>query len=325
MQQVNSDLTIIVLDGFSMLSLAAIVEVLQLLSVNSNQDTITYELVGGVGAKRAQSRSGLDVDCARSIEELNLKMHQKGVFLCCGRDVPEKDRDHLRSLLRFANRQNIPIFGVDAAAWILADAGVLNGRTVAVHWDASCAFSERFPEVKVRNSLFLRDGNIVTCAGDLATVDMMMELLQTDFPAVQPGSVWNELQLSLPRTEDCTQPGYRTERIRHLIEPLRTILTLMDRNIEEPLSMLEISRHAGLSVRQIERLFARHLSASPVRYYRSLRLENARQLIEQTKLKLTDIAVATGFSTQSQLTKAFRVEFNTTPTSLRNSQRMACQ
>jgi len=234
-----------------------------------------------------------------------------------------KDRDQLKAALRYANRQTIPIYGVDAAVWALADAGILKDRSAAVHWEAIHAFCERFPDVVASTSLFQRDDHIATCAGDLAVVDLMMELIQTDFPLATPTQVWNDLHLTCPRGPTHKQPGELAERVCHVGEPLKTVLDLMSDNIEEPLSMTEIASEVGISVRQIERLFLRYLSRTPMKYYRDLRLEHARQLVEQTDMPLTEIAIASGFSTRAQLSKKFHEEFDLTPSTLRKKHRLA--
>ena len=90
-------------------------------------------------------------------------------------------------------------------------------------------------------------------------------------------------------------------------------IRLMEANLEEPLSQVELARYAGLSRRQIERLFIKHLGRSPTQYYRELRLERARQLLHQTDLLMIDVAMACGFDSASHFSKCYRQRYGSTP------------
>ncbi|MER9191510.1 helix-turn-helix domain-containing protein [Mesorhizobium australicum] len=102
-----------------------------------------------------------------------------------------------------------------------------------------------------------------------------------------------------------------------MAKKLLRILQLMEKNVEEPLSLRDISRRAELSRRPIERLFERHLSTTPWQHYLSLRLTKARQLIEMTAMPITDVAIACGFVSGSHFSKCFREHFKILPSRLR--------
>ena len=98
-------------------------------------------------------------------------------------------------------------------------------------------------------------------------------------------------------------------RNTQLVEAMR----IMESNLEEPVAAQEIAASVGLSRRQLERLFSRHLGQSPQRYYRGLRLSRARMLLLQTDLSVLEIAVATGFSAPSHFSKCYREQFGHSP------------
>ena len=323
MSQQHRHYVILLLDGFSTLSFSAIIETLTRASEVSGDSMATYDLVGGSDAMLATSSTGIEVKCGVSLEQLLDKPvgTQAGIFVCCGKDVLQKDRKALTSYLRRADRQNRYIYGVDSATWILAEAGILNGSKAAVHWRAKSAFNERFPDVEASNRIYQIAGNITTCAGELATIGMMLTVLQRDFPEVRPSTVLNEMHHAYPRSENSVQPGDQLERTRNYGAPIQRVVGIMAQNLEDPLPISDIASQVGVSARQIERIFAKNLNASPVKYYRTLRLESAIQLVEHTDMQLFEIAVATGFSTTSQLSRAFRSEFGATPSELRRANR----
>ncbi|RMD64829.1 MAG: helix-turn-helix domain-containing protein, partial [Alphaproteobacteria bacterium] len=94
---------------------------------------------------------------------------------------------------------------------------------------------------------------------------------------------------------------------------LLAIVALMEENLEEPLSRVELARRVGISTRQLERLFRKYLHRTPTRYYLELRLERARALLTQTTMSVLDVALACGFVSASHFSKCYRELFNRTP------------
>ncbi|MEP4420704.1 MAG: helix-turn-helix domain-containing protein, partial [Nitratireductor sp.] len=90
-------------------------------------------------------------------------------------------------------------------------------------------------------------------------------------------------------------------------------------NLDEPFSAVELAKGAGLSVRQVERLFLRHLNMTPGRYYMRLRLERARELLRQTNLPILDVAIATGFTSHSYFAQSYRLQFGRLPSEERRT------
>ena len=97
-------------------------------------------------------------------------------------------------------------------------------------------------------------------------------------------------------------------------------LSLMEKNIEEPISPSILAREVGMSTRQLERLFRRYLNRSPKRYYMELRLQKARNLLMQTEMSVINVALACGFASPSHFSKCYRTQYNTTPYRERGAQ-----
>ncbi|MEQ9694410.1 helix-turn-helix domain-containing protein [Shimia sp. SDUM112013] len=96
---------------------------------------------------------------------------------------------------------------------------------------------------------------------------------------------------------------------------MKRAITLMERNLEQPLSIPEISRTIGLSQRQLNRLFTRYVNNSPTLYYRDIRLDRARGLVTQTEMPLAEVAIAAGFASQVHFSRAYRQRFGLSPRS----------
>src|SRR5690606_16342904 len=102
-------------------------------------------------------------------------------------------------------------------------------------------------------------------------------------------------------------------------EKLRRIVELMAEKLDEPLTAVQLAREVDLSVRQVERLFLRHLSMTPGRYYMRLRLERARELLRQTNMPILDVAIATGFTSHSYFAQSYRQQFDRPPSEERRT------
>ena len=125
--------------------------------------------------------------------------------------------------------------------------------------------------------------------------------------------------ITFTRNGDLEQPKSTAQRLRDVPKSLQKVIELMEKNLEEPLTLKIISRQAGLSLRQIERLFSLHFATSPKKYYLKRRLIHARQLIEQTSLSILEVSIISGFSSRQIFSKYYKNEFGFTPSETRRS------
>ena len=125
--------------------------------------------------------------------------------------------------------------------------------------------------------------------------------------------------ITFTRNGDLEQPKSSAQRLRDVPKSLQKVISLMEENLEEPLTLKIISHQAGLSLRQIERLFSLHFSNSPKKYYLKRRLLHARQLIEQTSLSILEVSIISGFSSRQIFSKYYKNEFGFTPSDTRRS------
>lgn len=217
------------------------------------------------------------------------------------------------ALWRWA-RQGASLGALDTGAFILARAGLLEGRRATVHYEHIDAFGEMFPDVEVSEDLFVFDGNRLTCCGGSAAVDFALQIIR--------GLHGDRLADDAARY--LFHPGLRpagTMQGAGLVQPLgstapppvRRAIALMERNLETPLPIAEICARTGISHRQLNRLFASHVGKTPAIYYRDIRLDRARGLVTQTEMPMAQVALASGFASQVHFSRAYKARFGLPP------------
>ncbi len=195
---------------------------------------------------------------------------------------------------------------------------MLDGVECTIHWESLPGFVEEFPEIPVTSDLFEVSQNRFTCSGGTAALDMMLYLI-----ALKHGNA-----LATKVSEQCLVDRMRNPQDRQRM-PLRvrlgvhhpkliTAIEMMEANLEEPLSQEMLAKYVGLSQRQLERLFNKHLGRTPTQYYLDLRLERARHLLYQTDMPIISVALACGFVSASHFSKCYRQMYGRPPGAERN-------
>jgi transcriptional regulator GlxA family with amidase domain len=235
------------------------------------------------------------------------------VLVCAGGN-PASFSDRLTlSWLRKLAQRNIVLGGVSGGPFVLARAGLLDGRTCTVHWEHLPAMQEAFPNVKLNRTLFVLDRDRYTCSGGVAGLDMMTALIARDHGSVLGASVSDWLLHTDVREGDRPQRMDLRFRFGITNPNLLRALTTMETHLEAPLHCEHLARLAGISLRQLERAFRRELHCGVHQHYMSLRLARSRQLLRETSLSILEVALATGFSSASHFSRAFRRAFGFRP------------
>ncbi|TIU68314.1 MAG: helix-turn-helix domain-containing protein [Mesorhizobium sp.] len=238
------------------------------------------------------------------------------IVVCAGERVESHASASLMKLLRLCRRHRIPIGALGTATWLLAETGILNDTACTIHWEKLTALSESFGRLRVTDRLFVRDGDVVTCAGEFASFDLAMELISDHLGKDYASAVCRHTTAGHWRLGSDRQ-GATGAQYTSISKRVAEVISLMEQHIEDPLPLYDIAKCVGLSRRQIERLFERYVSCSPMRYYLRLRLEWAKRLIEQTNMPFLEIAVACGFVSSSHFSKCFREIFGKAPSDCR--------
>ncbi|MEL6647690.1 MAG: GlxA family transcriptional regulator [Pseudomonadota bacterium] len=217
------------------------------------------------------------------------------------------------ALWRWA-RQGATLGGIDTGAFILAEAGLLDGRRATVHYEHIDAFGETYPDTELTEDLFVYDGNRITCAGGSASVDFALNILR--------GTHGDALANATARYlfhQSMRPPG--SQQNTDFVEPIgtttprhvRRAIALMERHLEHPMPISDICSETHVSQRQLDRLFRQYVKKSPAAYYRDIRLDRARGLVTQTDLPLSQVALASGFASQEHFSRAYRTRFGLPP------------
>jgi transcriptional regulator GlxA family with amidase domain len=153
----------------------------------------------------------------------------------------------------------------------------------------------------------------MTCAGGVAALDMVVELIERDHGPGLASAVGDWFIRTHVRSgTDAQRPTLR-ERYGIANDKVLGALGRMEQRIEEPLGRAELAAQAGVSIRQLERLFSRHLGAGVGQAYLRIRLDQAQRLLRQTSMSVVEIAVACGFGGSSQFSRAYRLRFSQAP------------
>lgn len=299
----------VLLDQFTMLSFACAVEALRLANRMSGRTLYEWQLIGEAG-EAARCSAGALFPLDGTLGEVR---RDDTICLCSGIDVADVTTRPLLSWLRREDRRGARIGGLCTAAWIMAEAGLLDGRRCTIHWENQDGFAERFPDVDLTKSVFTIDSRYFTTAGGTSSIDLMLKLIADDYGNDLANEVADQLVYVSVRTDQDTQRLSMPSRIGVRHPKLARVIQMMEAHIEDPISPAVLAREVGLSARQLERLFRRYLNRSPKRYYMQLRLQRARSLLLQTEMSVIAIAMACGFASPSHFSKCYRAQYSTTP------------
>jgi transcriptional regulator GlxA family with amidase domain len=301
---------------FTMIAFTAAIEPLRGANRVLGYEAYKWRLVSKNGESVTAS-NGVEVKADTSIdEERKLMLGEKRpsiVFVCGGTNIERYHSKSISAWLREEHNRGVKIGGLCTGAHTLGAAGLLNNKRCAIHWENLPGFQEAFPQVSVFSDLFEIDGNVYTCAGGTAALDMMLKIIGDDFDDNTVNRIC-ELVLT-DRVRNPTDRQRLPLRARLGVQNAKvlTIIELMEANLSEPLSLVEIADHVGLSRRQIERLFRQEMGRSPARYYLEIRLDRARHLLIQSSMPVVEVAIACGFVSASHFSKCYREIYSKSP------------
>lgn len=300
----------LLLPGFSTLGLSCALDALSLANHHpGNRKFYTWRLISESGDPVAAYNSvTVNVDTALTA----LDRHET-LIVCAGEQAGEAATKPILNWLRRETRKGMDFGALSSGTYILALAGLIGGKRVTTHWEYKTALAEMLPDVIMEDSIFSVDGRVFTSAGGAASMDMMLHRLYDDYGPELATWVADQMVYTVPRAHSEGQRMSLQSRPDVRNKKLLLALQIMENNIEDPLRPDEISEVIGLSTRQLERLFAKHLGTSPKRHYLGIRLEKGRNLLRQTDLSVTDVCVACGFKSLSHFSKSYRAAFGISP------------
>jgi transcriptional regulator GlxA family with amidase domain len=222
--------------------------------------------------------------------------------------------ERLISWLRLAARRSRRVTSVCTGAFLLARAGLLDGRRATTHWAACAALARTYPTVSVDpEPIFVRDGNVYTSAGVTAGIDLALALVEEDHGHALALAIARELVMFLRRPGGQGQFSAALAAQAAPSASLRDLVAFIADNLHRPLTVDMLAERAHLSPRQFARVFTRELGVSPGRMVDRMRVETARRRLEEAPDGLAVVAAACGFGTEETMRRAFLRHLGTPP------------
>ena len=295
--------------NFSMMAFSSAIEPLR--SVNRISEKQLFEwIITTENGESTTASNGVEIMADAKMENLT---SCRMVFVCGGVDVQRYAARSVINGLRMIERHGVAIGAICTGTYLLAAAGLLEGRRCTIHWENSDGLIEEFPDLEVTSDLFEIDNDRVTCSGGTAALDMMLHLIAQAHGNNLARAVSEQFIHDRIRESHDRQRMELRARLGVSHPKLLSVVAKMEENLEDPLSQTEIARRVNLSTRQLERLFRKYLNTTPTRYYLNLRMARARHLLRQTSMSILSVALACGFISASHFSKCYRETYNRTP------------
>ncbi|MEZ5782403.1 MAG: GlxA family transcriptional regulator [Rhizobiaceae bacterium] len=236
------------------------------------------------------------------------------IVVVCGGHSDETFGDRrLSEYLRRMDRRRIRLGSVSTGSFVLADAGLLDGRRCTTHWGYIDTLRASCSRAEVCDEIYVVDGRVFTCAGGLAAMDAMLDIIRERHGNEFSSMVAENFIYGSDRSPDDHQRVALRHRLGIAHPILISAVSLMEEFIEPPLRLPEIASRSGVSPRQLERLFKRHLGCSPAQHYVRLRHDKARRLLRRTSMSVLEIAIRCGFNSASHFSRSYRQRFDILP------------
>ncbi|MEX0317236.1 MAG: GlxA family transcriptional regulator [Ruegeria sp.] len=304
----------VLVEEFSHLAFSCAVEPLRIANLVSEQELYRWSFVSEQGERAVCSNGSVTLvhHGFDNVPRCDRLLVLSGIHM----------RNHvtkpLLSALRREKAQGTRIGALCSGAWVLAEAGFLDGMQAAIHWEYHDSFMEAFPEVNLVRSVFVADEKHVTASGGTATADLMLHLIERDHGYDLSVAVADQMVYSAVRNATAEQKVSLQSRNGMRNTHLARAIQLMQDQIGDPVSPTVIAERVGISTRQLERLFGKYLNTSPKKYFMEMRLDRARNLLVQTESSVTDVAFACGFESPGHFSRVYKAAFGIKPTHQRD-------
>ena len=270
------------------------------------------EVVTTARDRRVDGECGLSLLAHRRYHEVGGRADS--VLLICGVGARTMRDPTLFGWLRKVAATTRRLGSVCVGAFLLAEAGILDGRRATAHWRYARELADRYPRVAVDpRPTWVQDRNIYTSAGISAGIDLALAWVEEDFGTAAALKVARELVLFLRRPGGQDQVSVSLETQASHTKSMHELQVWMTEHLDQPLSVDALADRVTMSARNFARVFAQELGTTPGHYLLQLRVEAARRLLEQTDKSLVQVAIACGFRSVDVMRRAFLRALGTTP------------
>ncbi|WP_328325382.1 MULTISPECIES: GlxA family transcriptional regulator [unclassified Streptomyces] len=258
---------------------------------------------------------GLDIEVRHGLEAVE----RADTVIVAGAGLRQEFDPRTLDAIRTAAAGGKRIAAICSGAFLLAEAGLLDGRPVTTYWQNGEELTRRYPSVSLQSDvLYVQDDRILTASGYAAGIDLCLHIVRTDHGAaianevarralvapVRPGGQAQFTDTPLPLERGVSFAETRAWTMQHL---------------DEPLTLSDLARHAGVSIRTLSRRFLAETGVSPLQWLLHQRIERARELLETTKLPMDQVAAASGLGTADSLRQHLSRRTGLTPSAYRAS------
>ncbi|WP_374763468.1 GlxA family transcriptional regulator [Yunchengibacter salinarum] len=308
-RMVSRKVAFLLVPNFSMMAFASSVEPLR--AANRLADKTLYEWCTiSLDGRPVQASNEVSVTPASRLSDMSADYIP---IVCAGVRARDYTDRRILDWLRDMARRRLSLGAVCTGTLFLARAGLLDGYRCTIHWENVEALAEEFPDLNITATLFETDRDRFTCSGGTAPLDMMTYAIADHHGADLAKAVSEEMVHGVQRQPTNPQRmdlGYRTGQSHPKI---LAAIAFMEAYLETPQPISAVADQVGTTERTLARLFRDHLGIKPSRYYLSLRLQRARQLLRQTDMSILQVAVACGFTSSAHFARCYKEQFANSP------------
>ena len=306
-------LTFLVLSGASIMCVASAIDPLRAANRISGANVFEWRIVSADG-KSPLTSCGMPVAVSGP---LDTALRADVFVVIAGFGNREQATPVLLSRIRRAVRTARAYGGIEAGAWLIARAGLLDGRAATTHWEDMEDFATAFPESDIRPDRYVIDGPAFTTGGASPTFDLMLHLIRSRLGMAVALDVASVFIYDQAHASSDAQPLVSLGRLDGYDPRLAQAIRLMEAHVDHPLTIATIARRTGVTARSLETIFRKSIGEAPGAYYLRLRLGAARRLVLDTRAPMADIAARTGFSSAAAFSRAFSKAFGEAPVRMR--------
>ncbi|MDX2590742.1 GlxA family transcriptional regulator [Streptomyces sp. WI03-4A] len=302
--------TVLVFPGVRLLDVTGPIEVFA--SANDFGGRYRVRMVSPDGADVVTAAgTGLRVDLAAAEAEYTSDV----VVIPGGPEWPSLSKDDaLLDAVRALDARGRRTASICTGAFLLAAAGLLDGREATTHWRFADQLALRYPRVTVdADALFVRDGHIMTCAGVSSGIDLSLALVEEHLGADTARAVAKDMVVFMQRPGGQSQFSVRTRTPHAKREMLRRVMDAVSEDPSANHTLAAMARRAGVSTRHVTRLFHDEMATTPARYVEEIRMEAAQAMLEGGDDPMAAVARRTGFGSPESLRRAFTRNLGITP------------
>ncbi|QMU57138.1 MAG: helix-turn-helix domain-containing protein [Boseongicola sp.] len=296
------------ISGFALMSYACVVEPLRAANLLARRKL--FEIFHVAPDALVSSSGAAQIACypdTHIMDSVDLN------FVIAGGDPFAFREENTLEWLRRSARRGALVGGVSGGPVILAKAGLMKDRRMTVHWEHAPELIATYPDALVERRLYVIDRDRVTCGGGTAALDMQHALIAGHYGADLARQVSDWFLHTDIRAAAAPQRSGIAERIGHQPAHVIDAVAAMEDHMADPLTLTQLALMAGITTRQLNRLFRDNLGATVMAYYRQLRLNLARDLTTKSAMSVASIAEVTGFSTTAHFSNRYREQFGVRP------------